>query len=66
MPDTLKDSLIRTLKDEYGITTYEQLLEAIRSMKKLDITQFVFQQATERKVQQNVRIRNTLSVSAGA
>lgn len=36
-----KDALLRTLKEEYGIATMEQLYDAMRKMKKLDITQFV-------------------------
>lgn len=36
-----KDALLRTLKEDYGITTMEQLYDAMRKLKKLDITQFV-------------------------
>jgi hypothetical protein len=39
--DSRKSALLKAL-EERGITTQEQLLEAIRKMKKLDITQFVF------------------------
>lgn len=36
-----KDALLRTLREDYGITDSEQFLEALRKMKKLDIAQFV-------------------------
>lgn len=36
-----KEALIKTLKEEYGISTVEELLNALCRMKKLDITQFV-------------------------
>lgn len=35
------EAILRTLREDYGITTVEQLMDAIRNMKKLDITQFV-------------------------
>lgn len=47
MADFRKEALIKTLKEDYGITTAEQLTKAISGMKKLDITQFVFRD-TER------------------
>jgi hypothetical protein len=39
--ESRKSALLKALA-ERGITTQEQLLEAIGKMKKLDITQFVF------------------------
>ena len=41
-PESRKAALLKILLEDYGISTAEQLLEAIRGMKKLDITQFVF------------------------
>lgn len=41
-PESRKAALLKTLLEDYGISTVEQLLEAISEMKKLDITQFVF------------------------
>lgn len=41
MNEWLKESLLNTLRTEYGITSAAELMEAIRSMEKLDITQFV-------------------------
>jgi len=57
MADFRKDALIKTLGDEYGITSAEQLLEAIRNMKKLDISQFVLRPDAERT--KNYDVRNT-------
>lgn len=65
MADFRKDALIKTLREDFNITTAEQLLSAIGSMKKLDITQFVLRPfADERK--ENYELRNNLSVSARA
>ena len=36
------EAILCILREEYGITTVEELLEAVRTMKKLDITQFVY------------------------
>lgn len=47
MDSLRKEALLRTLEDDYGITTLEQLYEAMRKMKKLDITQFVTYPQTE-------------------
>lgn len=49
MADFRKDALIKTLREDYGITTAEQLLKAISGMTKLDITQFVLRSDAERK-----------------
>lgn len=46
-----KDALLRTLKEDYGITDPEQLLEALRKMKNLDIAQFVLTQEMRREKQ---------------
>ena len=48
MADFRKDALIKTLREEYGITSAEQLMDALRGMKKLDITQFVLRPEAER------------------
>lgn len=65
MADFRKDALIKTLREEYGITTSEQLLDAIRNMKKLDITQFVLRPEAGRT--KNYDLPNTnLPVAAGA
>lgn len=40
-------TILRTLREDYGITTVEQLMEAIRTMEKLDITQFVYSEKTQ-------------------
>lgn len=42
MANPRREAILRTLREEYGITTTEQLMDAIRNMKKLDITQFVY------------------------
>lgn len=39
--NALKEALLRTLREEYGITTEEQLLTAVSHMDRLDISQFV-------------------------
>lgn len=63
--DFRKDALIKTLRDEYGITSAEQLLDAIRNMKKLDISQFVLRPEAERT--KNYDVPNTnLPVAARA
>lgn len=49
MADFRKDALIKTLREDYNITTAEQLVSAIRNMAKLDITQFVLRPDAERK-----------------
>lgn len=49
MADFRKEALIKTLREDYGITTAEQLLKAISGMAKLDITQFVLRSDAERK-----------------
>lgn len=36
-----REALIRTLQDDYGIITVEELLDGIRNMTKVDIAQFV-------------------------
>lgn len=41
MADFRREALIRTLQDDYGITTVEELLDGIRNMSKVDIAQFV-------------------------
>lgn len=41
MADFRKEALLQTLREEYGITSMDELADAIRKMKKLDITQFV-------------------------
>lgn len=64
MADFRKDALIKTLREDYGITTAEQLLEAIRTMKKLDITQFVLRPDAERT--KHNELRNNVPVAARA
>ena len=44
-----RERIIKTLREEYGITTVEELREAIRTMKKLDITPFVYPVNREHK-----------------
>lgn len=41
MTDFRREALINTLRADYGITTVEELLEGIRTMAKVDISQFV-------------------------
>lgn len=41
MADFRKETLIKVLREEFGITSAAQLLDAIGTMKKLDISQFV-------------------------
>lgn len=67
MADFRKEALTKTLREDFGITTAEQLLRAIGSMTKLDITQFVLRPDTERK--ENYGIQHSvpnLSVAARA
>lgn len=47
MKNPRREAILRTLREEYGITTAEQLREAVRTMKKLDITQFVYSEKKE-------------------
>lgn len=65
MADFRRDALIKTLREEYGITSAEQLLEAIKGMKKLDITQFVLRPEAERTNNYDLPKHN-LPVAAGA
>ena len=65
MTDFRKEALAKTLREDFGITTAEQLLLAIGSMTKLDITQFALRPvADERK--ENYGLRSNLSISARA
>lgn len=50
---TRRERIIKTLREEYGITNLEQLNEAIRTMKKLDITQFVYPVNADRECKFN-------------
>lgn len=55
MGNPRREAILRTLREDYGITTVEQLMDAIRNMKKLDITQFVYSEKKEGESQcQNV------------
>lgn len=47
MENPRREAILRTLREDYGITTVEQLMDAIRNMKKLDITQFVYSEKKE-------------------
>lgn len=47
MGNPRREAILRTLREDYGITTVEQLMDAIRNMKKLDITQFVYSEKKE-------------------
>lgn len=42
MDDFRKAAALKTLREEYGIHSALELLEAICTMEKLDITQFTF------------------------
>ena len=53
MENPRREAIIRILREEYGITTAEQLREAVRTMKKLDITQFVYPVETGGKCKNN-------------
>ena len=48
MDNFRKSVLVQILQDEYNITSAEQLIIALRNMKKLDITQFVLLPEAER------------------
>lgn len=39
--DFRREALLKTLREDYGITTLEQFLEAFKKIPKIDITQFV-------------------------
>lgn len=65
MADFRKDALVKTLQEDFNITTAEQLLSAIGSMKKLDITQFVLRPFIDER-KENYELRNNLPVSARA
>lgn len=61
MTDFRREVLINTLRADYGITTVEELLEGIRTMAKVDISQFVL-----RPKERNILSENLTTETVGS